>query len=500
MSSNSNRSIGRAFAFRLGLWYAGLFIVSAVALSAATYVLLARALAAQDHDVLQSMLSRYAVEYQRSGLAGLQRVIEADAGQGRHEGLLVRVVDERTEAVYFAAPPGWGEFDLSPLDAPSVSASGWATLGGLPDGAVLEVGSVMLPYPVMVQVGRSSHVRDELLGRFRARGLEILALIAVAAVAGGFLLTRAALAPLRALESTVRSILQTGQFDARVPIRDSHDPLDELGARVNEMLERIQSLVSGMRGAIDNVAHDLRTPLTRFRNVAEAALLTTDPERAREGLAQALEEADRVNATLTALMDISQAETGTMALALQPVRLGQVVDEAVSLYADEAEDRSIVLRSTVPHDLRVDADHTRLRQVLANLVENAVKYTDSGGRIDISASAGDGVVALNVRDTGIGIAPEHLPHVWDRLYRADASRTTRGLGLGLSLVKAVVEAHGGRVEVTSVPQQGSTFTVMLPTAAVPIEGTTPGTRHPVSGFRTTGTGHPSADRRHPARR
>ncbi len=159
---------------------------------------------------------------------------------------------------------------------------------------MLEVGSVTLPYRVMVQVGRSSHVRDELLGRFRARGLEILALIAVAAVAGGFLLTRAALAPLRALEGTVRSILQTGQFDARVPIRNSHDPLDELGARVNEMLERIQSLVGGMRGAIDNVAHDLRTPLTRFRNVAEAALLTTDPERAREGLAQALEEADRV--------------------------------------------------------------------------------------------------------------------------------------------------------------------------------------------------------------
>ncbi len=465
MSSNSNRSIGRAFALRLGLWYAGLFIVSAVALSAATYVLLARALAAQDHDVLQSMLSRYAIEYQRSGLAGLQRVIAADAGQGRHEGLLVRVVDARTEAVYFAAPPGWGAFDLSALDAPSFRASGWATLGGLPDGAVLEVGSVVLPNRVMVQVGRSSHVRDELLGRFRSRGLEILALIVVAAVAGGFLLTRAALAPLRALEGTVRSILQTGQFDARVPIRNSHDPLDELGARVNEMLERIQSLVGGMRGAIDNVAHDLRTPLTRFRNVAEAALLTSDPERAREGLAQALEEADRVNATLTALMDISQAETGTMALVRQPVRLGQVVDEAIALYADEADDRSIALASTVPDDLRVDADHTRLRQVLANLIENAVKYTDPDGRIDISAGAGDGFVTLHVRDTGIGIAAEHLPHVWDRLYRADPSRTTRGLGLGLSLIKAVVEAHGGRVAVTSAPGQGSTFTVMLPIAA-----------------------------------
>ncbi len=212
MSSNWRRSIGRAFALRLGLWYAGLFMVSAVTLSGVTYVLLARALAAQDHDVLESMLSRYAVEFERTGLAGLQGLIEADAGQGRHERLLVRVVNEQTEVVYFAAPPGWGAFDLSPLDEPSARASGWATIDSPPDGAVLEVGTVTLPDGVTVQVGRSSHVRDELLAHFRARGIEVLALIALAAVAGGFLLTRAGLAPLRALETTVRSILQTGQL------------------------------------------------------------------------------------------------------------------------------------------------------------------------------------------------------------------------------------------------------------------------------------------------
>ena len=464
MSSNWSRSIGRAFALRLGLWYAGLFMASAIALSGATYVLLARALAAQDHDALASMLSRYALEYQREGLIGLQNVITADAGQGRHERLLVRVVNRRTDVVYFAAPPGWGGFDLSPLDQPAVRNSGWATIASPPDGAVLEVGTATLSDGVIVQVGRSSHVRDELLANFRARGLQVLALIALAAVVGGFLLTRAGLAPLRDLETTVRSILQTGQFDARVPIRHSRDPLDELGARVNEMLGRIQSLVLGMRGALDNVAHDLRTPLTRFRNVAETALVAGDADAARDGLAHALEEADRVSATLTALMDISEAETGTMALTRESVGLAGVVDEALSLYADEADDKAIAIRSNVPGDLHVIGDRTRLRQVLANLIENAVKYTGRDGHIDIGASAKDGFVTLTVRDTGMGIDPIHIPHVWDRLYRADSSRTTRGLGVGLSLVKAVVEAHGGNVGVSSVPGQGSTFSVALPTA------------------------------------
>ena len=460
MFSRWRDTLGGAFALRIGLWYAAVFAASATALALGTYLLLARALEAQDHDMLDAMLTRYAREYERAGLNGLRSVIEADAGAGRHDGLMVRVIGRSTEVVYFAEP-GWTAVDLASLDV-RAARTGWTTISHQADASVLEVGSTVAADGVTVQVGRSSRTRDQLLARYRARSLEVLALVLVIGVAGGVLLTDRALTPLRALDETVRNIVRTGRFDARVATRGTTDPLDELGALVNHMLGRIQTLVAGMRGALDNVAHDLRTPLTRFRTVAETALMADDPAALREGLGRALEEADRVRATLTALMDISEAETGTMALTPSTFDAAAVVREAIDLYADEAEDKDLALTSQVPDWLVIGADRTRLRQVLANLIENAVKYTPSGGRIAIEGAATGREITLTVRDTGMGIAAADLPFVWDRLYRADASRSARGAGLGLSLVKAIVEAHGGRVHVESTVGEGSAFSVTLP--------------------------------------
>jgi signal transduction histidine kinase len=199
-----------------------------------------------------------------------------------------------------------------------------------------------------------------------------------------------------------------------------------------------------------------------LRSVAESALASNDPGAAREGLERALEEAERIDTTLTALMDVSEAETGTMRLNRERARLADVVREACDLYADVADEKGVDLRAEVPGTLEVFVDRARFRQVLANLVDNAVKYTPPGGRVEVEAEAGAGRVELRVRDTGIGIPEADQPRVWDRLYRGDASRRERGLGLGLSLVKAIVEAHGGRVALQSAPGQGSIFSVVLP--------------------------------------
>jgi signal transduction histidine kinase len=291
--------------------------------------------------------------------------------------------------------------------------------------------------------------------------INVLSLVVVG-LAGGAILTSSALQPLRRLADTVRSILRTGRTDVRVPTQNTGDALDELSALVNAMLTRIDAVLAGMRGALDSVAHDLRTPMTRLRGIAETALNSSEPALLREALADCLEESDRVIEMLNTLMDISEAETGTMTLHREPTDLNDLISQSVELYEDLADERGVVIRTHVPATLAVEVDRNRMRQVLANLIDNAVKYTPAGGVVEIAAHRDNGDAVATVSDTGVGIPADELPRIWDRLYRGDKSRSTRGLGLGLSLVKAIVAAHGGKVSVRSRPGEGSTFELRLP--------------------------------------
>jgi signal transduction histidine kinase len=338
-------------------------------------------------------------------------------------------------------------------------------LGSGADGELLEVASVRLADGTLFQVGKSTARRQALLRRFRLLLLVQFASLVAIGLAGGAVFTASALRPLTSLNETVREIMRTGKVQSRVPARRSGDALDELGLQVNAMLDRIESLIGGMRGALDNVAHDLRTPMMRLRSIAETALQSRDdPGALREALADCLEESDRVVAMLNTLMDISEAETGTMRLQRERVNLSELVRQAVELYEEVAEEAQVAVENHASGDLWIDVDRIRMRQVIANLLDNAVKYTPPGGTVTVGAEQVPGAVMLFVRDTGIGIPEEEVPRIWERLYRGDKSRSERGLGLGLSLVKAIVEAHGGRVAVQSELGRGSRFELQLPGA------------------------------------
>src|SRR6185295_9286458 len=165
---------------------------------------------------------------------------------------------------------------------------------------------------------------------------------------------------------------------------------------------------------------------------------------------------------LNTLMDISEAESGALQLHRERLDLSDVAARAAELYRDVADAKGVALNLRAPAGASVIADETRMQQVAANLSDNAIKYTPAGGQVDVEVDQGSRGATLRVRDTGIGVPPEELPRIWDRLFRGDRSRAERGLGLGLSLVKAIVEAHGGTVAVESETGMGSTFEVRLP--------------------------------------
>jgi signal transduction histidine kinase len=455
--------IRRTLGLRLSLWYAAVFIVSTAGLVGLTYALLASSLAQRDHDIINATLREYASRYEAGGLPALQRAVEIEERTGQRERLFVRVLGPGADALFVTTPPGWRDFDVNQLEN---DRNGLGAAHAPDRDAVLEVASARLIDGTILQVGKSNETRRALLRQFRVIVGWVAAVTMIIGVIGGLVLTRSTLRPIDNLIHVVRNIIRTGRTNERVPGRleaGAGDTVDELIALFNTMLDRITTLISAMGESLDNVAHDLRTPMTRLRAVAERALQSGDPAQQREALADCLEESDRILSMLNTLMDISEAETGVLHLPREAVPLEPLLREVVDLYEDVADARHVSVTLSAD-DVTVVGSRDRLRQVFANLLDNAIKYTAAQGTVTIRARADAGDAVVTVADTGAGIAPEHLPRIWDRLYRADPSRSERGLGLGLSLVRAYVQAHGGRVEATSAPEQGSTLTVRLPLA------------------------------------
>lgn len=444
MSSDNSRSSEPAgaigyFGLRLGLWYATLFVFGAIAIVFLTYYLTASSLEERDHQIIEQKLGEYAAVYARGGPRTLANIVNAEQ-RTAPERLFVRIVGGGADTLILSSAEGW-------------------------EDARLEVRARELPDGSIIQVGKSTEARLDLLSRFRATlGLVTLSIVMLA-LSGGWIATHSAIQPLKRLGAVVRRIVDTGRTDERLPVAAHDDAIGELTSLFNAMLDRIQTLVNGMRGALDNVSHDLRTPLTRLRGTAEMALAAPpDVERYREALADCVEETDRVLTMLNTLMDISEAESGAMPLTKEPLDLREVAERAVDLYHDVADAKGIALTVVDGTPTTVSADRVRLEQVAANLIDNAIKYSPRGGEVSVSVEGDQTSARLVVRDSGVGIPADELPRIWERLFRGDRSRAERGLGLGLSLVKAVVEAHRGQVSVVSAPGEGSTFTISLPRA------------------------------------
>ncbi len=271
-------------------------------------------------------------------------------------------------------------------------------------------------------------------------------------------------ASLRILQKTIEHTLQHKNLLLTQNERKESGDLQPIYQLLEQIFYQNHRLIIEMQGALDNVAHDLRTPMTRLRAAAEYALQsdTEDPKNYRSALSDCLEESERVLSILKVMMSVAEAEAGTMRLEKQKVDVLESLNDVAGLYQYVAEEELITISCEGTEGLIVSADKTRLSQVWANLLDNGIKYGHASGKVTITTEKINNQAVIRFCDDGMGISDTELNRIWDRLYRGDRSRTKHGLGLGLNYVKAVTEAHGGQITVTSKVKEGSCFEIHLP--------------------------------------
>jgi signal transduction histidine kinase len=450
----------QTISLRLTLWFSFLFTAGTLLLFGLCYLQFRSHHLTLVQDLLKVHAEDAAAAYRQGGGKAVERLFNGESELNKRTYVL-RVLNPDRRAVYVHLPDTWTSHDFSRLDHSSGEFQ-WIELANPHSEDPYEFAVLALPDHGLLQVGRSIEIQEREMNRLqRIFWTSILPILLLSYAAGAFMTTRV-LQPIRELTASVQAILRTGKLNERVPLGHAHDELQQLVVLFNQMLEKNERLIQGMREALDSVAHDLRTPMTRFRGSAELALQTATCTAMQEALASGLEQSDQILQALDTLIDISEAETGAMRLKLTSFSLADLLRQVEEVYRYLAEEKRIVLTVACPDDLQIIGDRSRLGRVLANLMDNAIKYTPESGKVAVTADLLDSEISVTVKDTGIGIAQMELSRIWDRLYRIDPSRHERGLGLGLTLVKAIVQAHHGRITVHSQVGQGSTFTLHLP--------------------------------------
>ncbi|HZT52449.1 MAG TPA: HAMP domain-containing sensor histidine kinase [Stellaceae bacterium] len=426
-------------AVRLAALYFALFATSVLTVLVFIYFSTADFAQRQTEATLDAESRGLAEQYQERGLAGLIDIIGDRSAPGHPDHTLYLITDPLLHPLAGnlshwpkATPirPGWIEFPVEERH------------GDVNETHTAMASVFVLPGGYRLLVGRD--LRDA--ATFRSRITHTLgwsALLTLAlGIVGGLLMTRNMLQRVEAVNRTSERIIH-GDLSQRVPVSGSGDEFDQLAANLNAMLDQIERLMLGMRQVTDNIAHDLRTPLSRLRARVEVTLLEKpDAQRYAEALRETIAEADGLLVTFNALLSIAEAEAGSRRDAWSVVDLAEIARAVAELYEPVADDKGIALTVATDAALPVRGDRHLLSQALANLLDNALKYT-AEGKVSLLARQAGEVARVEVADTGPGIPADRREAVFDRFVRLEGSRSTPGNGLGLSLVRAVARLHAG---------------------------------------------------------
>ncbi len=486
---------------RLTLWYTGLLAAILLVLGLSVYSFIRQALLAQVDETIRGQADGVVALFNEENdpltvlISGRARIpaIDVFATQVyvQIRGRDGRVV-QRSTNLGDSSLPGWSEAFRASLAGRAI------TFDAHDRNRHLRIHSAPIRLTSgqiigVVEVGQSLEGLDATLRTLRlALLVGFGAALLLAALVGAFL-ARASLRPVDEITRTARQIAAgkgSAELGRRISIRQPNDEVGRLASTFNEMLERLERLFQAQQRLVADVSHELRSPLTTLRGNLDLLRrgAIDDPQMREEALTAMEAEAARMSRLLSDLLLLAQADAGIQ-LQLKPVELDTLLLEVYRQALVMAAGRVQVQLGSEDQAL-VMGDADRLRQLLLNLVENAIKYTPPGGKVTLSLAREPGWVSVTVADTGIGIAPEDLPHIFERFYRADKarSRAMGGTGLGLSIAQWIAQAHGGQITVESRPGEGSAFTLWLPspsphrptagTEDAPVRHLAPGARCP----------------------
>jgi two-component system, OmpR family, heavy metal sensor histidine kinase CusS len=450
---------------RLTLWYGAVLLVILIGFSAAVYLLMQRHLLTLNDSALQEELDELTDEVRRvetpSNLADVLRLRFPG-----HEGYELEVGTVAGQSLFRSV--GIGSKGLprplvlrSGVDGPTYESV------TLDDRSPVRLASrvVESPYgPLLIQAAVTLAPNVRALRELAAVFLTIGPVALICALGGGYWLARKALAPVDRMAATAAEITAT-RLDRRLTEPDANDELGYLARTFNAMIARLQRSFEEVRRFTADAAHELRTPLAAMRTEAEVALRSPrSADRDTRVLENLLEEIERLTRLVSHLLFLCREDTGVDVIDFQPVQLDAVVRDVGDHMTVAAREKGVDLVVDLRHACEVKGEADRLRQLFFNLLDNAIKYTPPGGKVTVDGDSSNGQAIVTVSDTGIGIPAEHLPHVFDRFYRVDSSRSpeTDGTGLGLAICRSIAESHSGHLEIDSTFGSGTRVTLVLP--------------------------------------
>ena len=466
MFSKNRPKFRRTLAFRLTLWYAGIFTLSLCTAVFFFYLFIAMVFRDSADRELVSRTKELAALLRVDGIEALKRVAVLEAQAAGEKKIFVRLFYPNGTAFSSSNMSYWQDIELSKNAAELISRGSpqiFETIK-IPNRKqeVRILYSVISP-GVLLQLGQSLEIHARFMEAFQKIFVfTMLSLILFSAFTGWFMAKRAT-AGVYAVTTTARHISE-GNLAQRVPATSRGDEIDQMAETFNQMLDRIEALVKNIKEMSDNIAHDLKGPITRIRGLAEITLTTGSTLDEFASMAGGtIEECDRLLAMINTMLTISKTEAGLDEMEKRPVDITELLSDACDLFLPMAEDKHIEVRFSEKNPCTIMGNMPMIQRMAANLIDNALKYTPSGGAVDLSIErTGNGKVDIHVKDTGIGISETDLPHIFQRFFRCDPSRNQTGTGLGLSLAGAIAKAHEGDITVKSTLGSGSTFTVTLP--------------------------------------